>query len=710
MYENNLGNNNYAQMIKNGIQSTINAHQNQEFEATQNPKFLNQSSVYQRPVQQVNFGQPNPYGYGMPYVNPNIMNPNILATKGTWYGQNPFTAPSPQQFVRQQPTNPNYPPIYVRDRSYVPGYGFIDFIDNSFMIPTKEEVDRGDAVQVRLVTSDEYKKIKEEENKKIQEESKNYKSPIAKIEEAIANLSKPGAVKIEKGKDPDFLDYENKLQEKRSKKAYEHLQQKINALPAMDRCGLKIKEDDGTNIYFIEQRARQIKYYTQRLHEMGYDKVKDKIPHLDEIYFGKDMDWQEEDYKKLNALADRIAPFSIALAWLVRHLDTFEFDYELHRRKGLIIQNRVDFMVWTTYLEDYVRDMEAKDEASVVMVYKYLSYRYIPDPIGTYVEDKGIWMYDIEFPPTRKYDVDGNEYIKYPTNFDRGRSELTEEEAELFVAKEVNTITNTLAYYETLVRVQHFYKWMRNHIDNPMPTDQTVETVYDYYNPYDPTSRYFHAMKLQEATQDHQYKLYKYLLRNKYTEEEFDDWWFGKKKEKKFFMMQPNENIDRYQAHRMHVDQMTTLSRMQLDKFVPSSQTAKAQGAAIMNHNAKVCKEFDGGIMDNIDGLRGFFDNLGRYSIKIAEENVERQRQEAFMQRNKPVVPHMLYNNIHAKSPEEIGKNGGIFGMPQGMNRFQSPNVVDIRSDAKYNEKRKEFMNACETMGKVTIPLKPFFR
>lgn len=612
----------YRQRYKQSVQDVMKAHQTADFynnmdrlgvssnridfsnpesvARMQNPYYYQQQQVPPPQYQQPPIQPINPYGYNNPNMNPNF---RYQPPQGTWYGVNPY-------YQYQQP------------------YWYNPYEDTSFMIPTIEDIENGNAVKAKIVDISEYKEPQTNDDTGFDEFYKTLDS-----KKVIARVV--------------VITPEQK-----------EAQRKVDLM--LKGEALEEKEEEDT----LEEDIKNL------------DVDKFIMPEETE------MIWKQEDYDREEEVAERMAVYNEAYAQAIYNLENNEE-----------IKSREDFDLYINYAEDKIKKFKKLEELHPNKDYR-VPLRYKRPPRKWFNKRNNKWEYiRLDDVQTKRYNQDGTRHY----SFDLGRKITKKEglefykEAIWFMKKDVDRI-----------RLRNIIKYNKNLQETValFPKDEDVED--GYYNPLDPVARQIHQMKMRKLEQEHQYKIYKGILRYKFkTNEDFDNWWFGRTQNRN-----NNGNINRYDQRREYLDRMTAQNIMRLNSIIPVNQQQRKM--EIQQRMNRAINNFDeNGRLRNSKSAAEYFENMAFALQKLSDENLERQREERYRKTigkydfEKTILSAFNEKNDNRKPGVKFGLVDPSLGLP--------PNYVDFRKCDDYAEKKRQFLE-CVKNQTGTIPLKPIYK
>lgn len=382
--------------------------------------------------------------------------------------------------------------------------------------------------------------------------------------------------------------------------------------------------------------------------------------------------WFSKEYEeKVNRVADEIAVYDEARALcLVGSLE------ELSRK---------DFKIYFDLTLEKIKWYRAQEQIHPDIDYR-VPFRYRRLPKKFLDKETGKAVYESYKAPFKKTFLFGDRIVPF-YEFDRGEDPSDEEWKDFYEAAEYERDIE-IAASKAKAAEKYFEE-----------QDQQ-----DYYNPYDPMSVRMYEYRQAQKKQKQQYDLYRTILGDRVTDEEFDQWWYGSTNTMRSGNPTQQDIAD---TKRRWKDQMQANHMYKLNNAVPIDQ--KALSNQFMQRTNAAIREFDRGTMDNCSSVQEFFDNLGYLMVRISEENIEQQRMQSMDQTVSRSAYerslHRFANEARPGYPIErfLGNYGQLnpsYNMP--------PNYIDFRSTAHYEQAKQRFMNYCST-STGTVPLKPIY-
>ena len=229
------------------------------------------------------------------------------------------------------------------------------------------------------------------------------------------------------------------------------------------------------------------------------------------------------------------------------------------------------------------------------------------------------------------------------------------------------------------------------------------------YNPWDPWASSIQKWKQEQLLKQKQHDFFKYALRNRMDDDEFETWWnHGVKTYKPQNMMTPQERLNQITSWR---DQRSQEHVNFLMNNVQPINWNYVQANWANRVNMQV-KAFENGAMDNVHSLRDFFDNLGYLNVRDMEERIDQQRKQGIniantidkqaFHRDLVITDNSPFiGSEDAKPGVQAGTVSPTYGLPS--------NYIDYSNVEGYMDKRNTFSDFCQT-SKGTVSMKPIYR
>lgn len=229
------------------------------------------------------------------------------------------------------------------------------------------------------------------------------------------------------------------------------------------------------------------------------------------------------------------------------------------------------------------------------------------------------------------------------------------------------------------------------------------------YNPWDPWASSIQKWKQEQLLKQKQHDFFKYALRNRMDDDEFETWWnHGVKTYKPQNMMTPQERLNQITSWR---DQRSQEHVNFLMNNVQPINWNYVQANWANRVNMQV-KAFENGAMDNVHSLRDFFDSLGYLNVRDMEERIDQQRKQGIniantidkqaFHRDLVITDNSPFiGSEDAKPGVQAGTVSPTYGLPS--------NYIDYSNVEGYMDKRNTFSDFCQT-SKGTVSMKPIYR
>jgi len=206
-------------------------------------------------------------------------------------------------------------------------------------------------------------------------------------------------------------------------------------------------------------------------------------------------------------------------------------------------------------------------------------------------------------------------YGKPDYEYDRGR-DLTPEEWSIFVDR---------AYWEMMdgAKIIMGRDLVEINKDLAKPPEPEKEED-DNYNPYDPISTRLHNMKQQKKEYEANMNFFRYVSRNKMTDEEFNSWWFGTPMMNQTTQQTEAQNLmarERWarEMHNRHMERLST--------FQPLDPIKERDYANAVMYNA--INQFTQGSVTQDMSLEDFMANLYFLKTRMSLMEIDEQRRQA---------------------------------------------------------------------------------
>ena len=384
------------------------------------------------------------------------------------------------------------------------------------------------------------------------------------------------------------------------------------------------------------------------------------------------LNWTQEDDAELEKICKEVAVYDKALAHCGWNIPTF---------KGC---TREDYEYFKLYLLNVAQDYKSKE-----LMNPKIDYRapYRNRPLPPTVEDpnspSGVRP-DMSKPVPvvlKRIGLGGKPDYEY----DRGR-ELTQEEWDIFVDR---------AYFEMMDGAKRIMGRDLMELNKDLAQPQQKQEAEEKYNPYDPIACRVHAMKEEKKAYNTNMEFFRYALRHKFNDEEFNAWWFGTPLQSHTAANNSQQMMDQQQAYARDIwaQQMTARNIQYLENFVPFDPIREREWANTVMYNA--INQFTQGSVTRDMSAMAMMENLVFLNNRIHMMEVERQQAEAARQ-----SMFMTNRQTYQTALQNFANYGPCSTNSPGWMGTQDPRtpsngqVVDLNSMLQ-TEQFKQFENHC---------------
>lgn len=379
------------------------------------------------------------------------------------------------------------------------------------------------------------------------------------------------------------------------------------------------------------------------------------------------LNWTQEDDVELEKICKDVAIYDKALAHCGWNIPTF---------KGC---TREDYEYFKLYLINIVQEYRQKE-----MMNPKIDYRapYRNRPLPPVIEDpsspSGVRP-DMSQPVPivlKRIGLGGKPDYEY----DRGR-ELTQEEWDIFVDR---------AYFEMMDGAKRLMGIDLAELNKDLAQPEKPKEVEEKYNPYDPLATRLHQMKEEKKAYNTNMEFFKYALRHKMNDEEFNAWWFGTPMN--HTVNNNPQMVDQRQAYSrdIWIQQMTARNIQYLDHYVPFDPIKEREWANAVMYNA--INQFTQGTVRRDMSAMEMMENLYFLNNRIHVMEVERQQAEgarqAMFMSNRQTYQNALQNFAN------YGPCGPTWMGTQDPRTPSNGQVIDLNNMLQ-TDQFKQFENHC---------------
>lgn len=328
-----------------------------------------------------------------------------------------------------------------------------------------------------------------------------------------------------------------------------------------------------------------------------------------------------DDRKRVTEVCDKIYEYNKALAFGVLEMIMEDEDFKSYSRQK--------FEKLLICLNNTVAEYQKRSNNIRIVDYK-APYRYRPTPIFS-IDEEGNYVIPIQLDPVAKRTKD--ELIKdWVYDYDRGRDWLTEEEWTVFKLKAMSDLERDMKRLE-----EAEFLSLNPQFDESKK--QTEEVNLPEYNPYDPVSVKLH----KQYKAEHAYKVnkdfWRYILRHKLDDVQFENWWYGTSTANQMRFNQ--QKLTQEEEHRRWAKAMNAQHLRLLNNAVPIDRERSVNECR--RQILKALDDYNCGMVRPDMSLQDYMKVIGYLGgNKIHELNIQKQREEDLAYQQKR-ISHDVY-------------------------------------------------------------------